>query len=60
MKKRTRFLSLLMSGVMAASLLPAQLSDIALPAHAEPSDQTDLTIDFDQSAVSADAARLKL
>ncbi|MBR6718512.1 MAG: hypothetical protein IKI77_09250 [Oscillospiraceae bacterium] len=58
MKKRTRFLSLLMSGVMAASLLPAQLSDIALPAHAEPSDKTDLTIDFDQSAVSADAARI--
>ncbi len=60
MKKQTRLLSLLMSGVMAATLLPPQFSDINLAAHAEPSDKTDLTIDFDQSAVSPEESRNQL
>ena len=60
MKKQTRLLSLLISGVMTATLFSPYVSEIAVPAYAEDSKKTDLTIDFDQSAVSPEEARSQL
>lgn len=45
---RKRILSLLMSGIMTASLLPAYLTELPIPAAADdPMEDNDPTIDFD-------------
>lgn len=45
---RKRILSLLMSGIMTASLLPAYLAELPIPAASDdPIEDNDPTIDFD-------------
>ena len=56
---RKRILSLMMSGVMTASLLPAYLTQLSLPAAAyDPNDPTDLSIPLNFDANAPDAASI--